>query len=91
VVRAVGPSIKNQLPNALDDPTLELRDSFGVLKATNDNWKDTQEAEIQATGLAPSNDAESAIVEDLTPGSYTVLVRGKNQTGIGVVQIYHVP
>jgi hypothetical protein len=91
VVRAMGPSIKNQLPNALDDPTLELRDSFGVLKATNDDWKETQQAEIQATGLAPANDAESAILEDLTPGNYTALVRGKNQTGIGVVEIYHVP
>jgi len=91
VVRAIGPSIKNQLSNALDDPTLELRDSFGVLKATNDNWKETQQAEIQATGLAPSNDAESAILEDLTPGNYTALVRGKNQTGIGLVEIYHVP
>lgn len=91
VVRAIGPSIKNQLPNALNDPTLELRDSFGVIKASNDNWKESQQAEIQATGLAPSNDAESAIFEDLTPGNYTALVRGKNQTGIGVVEIYHVP
>ena len=91
VVRAIGPSVKNQLPNALDDPTLELRDSFGVVKAANDNWKETQEAEIQATGLAPTNDAESALVETLTPGNYTAIVRGKNQTGIGVVEIYHIP
>jgi hypothetical protein len=91
VVRAIGPSLKSQLPNALDDPTLELRDSFGVLKATNDNWKETQQAEIEATGLAPSNEAESAIFDDLTPGNYTALVRGKNQSGIGIVEIFHVP
>ncbi len=91
VVRAIGPSIKNQLPNALDDPTLELRDSFGVVKAANDNWRESQESEIEMRGLAPTNDAESALFDDLTPGNYTVLVRGKNQTGIGVVEIYHVP
>jgi hypothetical protein len=91
VVRALGPSLKSQLPNALDDPTLELRDSFGVLKATNDNWRETQESEIEMRGLAPSNNAEAAIFDDLTPGNYTALVRGKNQTGIGLVEIYHVP
>jgi hypothetical protein len=92
VVRAIGPSIKNQLPNAISDPTLELRDSFGALVATNDNWMDTQKAEIQATGLAPKNNAESAIVKTLTPGQYTAIVRGKdNTTGVGLVEIYHVP
>ena len=91
VVRAIGPSIQSQLPGALNDPTLELRDSFGVLRATNDNWRETQQAEIEMTGLAPSNDAEAAIFDDLPPGNYTALVRGKDQTGIGVVEVYHVP
>jgi hypothetical protein len=91
VVRAIGPSLKNQLPNTLNDPTLELRDSFGVLVGTNDNWMDTQKTEIEATGLAPTNSAESAVLKTLTPGNYTVLVRGKNETGVGVVDIYHVP
>ena len=90
VVRALGPSLKGQLPNALDDPTLELRDAFGVVKASNDNWRETQESEIEMRGLAPSNDAEAALFDDLSPGNYTALVRGKNQTGIGLVEIYHV-
>lgn len=75
----------------MNDPTLELRDSFGVLVATNDDWMETQKAEIEATGLAPTNNAESAVLETLTPGNYTVLVRGKNETGVGLVEIYHVP
>lgn len=91
VVRAIGPSIKNQVPNALNDPTLELRDSFGVLIGINDDWMESQKAEIQATGLAPTNNAESAVLKTLTPGNYTVLVRGKNQTGVGVVEVFHVP
>jgi hypothetical protein len=35
------------------DPTLFLFDHTGALIAANDNWKDTQQAQIQATGLAP--------------------------------------
>jgi hypothetical protein len=67
----------------LADPTLDLRSSDGTLLATNNNWRDTQEAEIQATGLAPTNNLEAAIVATLIPGSYTVVLRGVNN-GIGV-------
>ena len=56
----------------------------------NDNWKDTQQAEIQATGLAPTNDLESAIVASLAPGPYTIILRGKNNTvGVGLVEAYN--
>jgi hypothetical protein len=56
---------------------------------SNDNWKDSQQSEIEATGLAPDDDLESAIVETLAPGSYTVILRGQNNTtGIGVVEGY---
>jgi hypothetical protein len=92
VVRAIGPSIQNQLPNALNDPTLELRDQFGALIGANDNWKDGQQAEIQAAGLAPTADAESALIKTLVPGPYTALVRGANNTtGVGLVEVYHIP
>jgi hypothetical protein len=50
------------LPGAPGNPTLELRDGNGALIAGNDNWRRDQEAEIIATGVAPSNDLESAIV-----------------------------
>ena len=57
--------------------------------AFNDNWKDTQQGQIEATGLAPTNDAESAIVETLLPGNYTAIVRGKNNTmGVALVEAY---
>src|SRR5204863_507243 len=62
VIRGIGPSLANSdIANPLADPVLELYDSNGALLATNDNWKDAQEAEINATGLAPTNPAESAI------------------------------
>jgi Cysteine-rich secretory protein family len=87
IVRAIGPSLS--VPGAMADPTLELRDATGTLIASNDNWRSTQEAAIAGTGVAPTRDAESAIVTSLSPGSYTAIVRGANgTTGVAVVEVY---
>jgi hypothetical protein len=87
IIRAIGPSLP--LPGALQDPFLELHDGTGAAIATNDNWRSTQMVDIQASSLAPSNDAESAIVATLDPGAYTAVVRGANNTtGIAVVEAY---
>jgi hypothetical protein len=57
---------------------------------TNDNWPDAPNAaEIQATGLAPPDDHESAILMTLPAGNYTTIVRGKNgTTGIALAEAY---
>ena len=88
--RAIGPSLTNfGVPNALQDPTLELRDGNGALLFANDNWRDTQEAEIIATGIQPANDLESAILGTLPPAAYTAIVRGNNDsTGVALVEAY---
>jgi len=87
LVRAIGPSLT--VPDKLADPTLELRDGNGGLIRSNDNWRTDQEAEIIATTIPPSNDLESAIVQTLTPGNYTAIVRGVNgTTGVALVEIY---
>jgi hypothetical protein len=91
--RALGPSVKvngNQVPGVLRDPVLELHDGNGALMATNDNWPDAPNAaEIQATGLAPPDNKESAILMTLSPGNYTTVVRGVgNTTGIGLAEAY---
>jgi len=87
IIRAIGPSLP--LTDTLTDPTLELHDSNGGIIASNDNWKDTQEAEIEAAGLAPTNDFESAIAATLIPGAYTAIVRGQNNTtGVALVEAY---
>ncbi len=90
IVRAIGPSLAQYgITNPLLDPTLELHDGNGAVIAFNENWKDGQQAEIQATGLAPGDDRESAIVRTLAPGSYTAIVRGKDNTiGIALVEVY---
>jgi hypothetical protein len=89
VVRGIGPSLTaHGVPGALANPTLQLR-SAGMLVAQNDDWKDSQQEEIEATGLAPENDAESAIVATLNPGAYTAVLRGAGGTsGIGLIEIY---
>jgi hypothetical protein len=93
VVRAIGPSLANAgVTNALANPSLELHDSNGATVASNDDWKETQEAEINASGLAPHDPAESAIVALLEAGTYTAIVRGHgNTTGIALVEVYQLP
>jgi hypothetical protein len=87
MVRALGPSIP--VPSAVSDPVLELHSASGELLATNDNWRTSQQAAIIATGLAPTNDRDSALIATLATGSYTVVVRGANYaTGIGLVEVY---
>ena len=96
MVRALGPSLSGSgVAGALGDPTLELHDGNGTTIATNDNWKtrpdgSSQQTEIEATTIPPTNDLESALVRTLTPGNYTAIVRGKdNSTGIGLVEVYN--
>jgi hypothetical protein len=89
IVRAIGPSLAG-VANALADPTLELHDSNGATVASNDNWKDTQQSEIEATTIPPTADRESAIVQTLNTGAYTAVVRGKNNTtGVALVEAYN--
>lgn len=90
VVRGLGPSLATRgVTGYLADPTLALYDSSNALVATNDNWKDTQAAEVTASGVPPQNDLESAIVKTLAPGGYTAVLAGKNSgTGVGLVEVY---
>ena len=87
ILRAIGPSLP--VSDALADPVMELHGPAGFTTIINDNWKDTQEAEIIATGFAPTNNLESAIVVTLNPGPYTAIVLGKNNTsGVALVEVY---
>lgn len=92
IVRAIGPDLADAgVPGPLLDPTLELRDAEGNLLAANDNWRTTQEQEIIASGLAPQDDRNSAIVATLFPASYTAIVRGSgDSSGIALVELYEI-
>jgi hypothetical protein len=90
LVRAIGPSVTG-VPGLLADPVLELHRPGGLPTITDDNWRDdpVQEAAIIATGLAPTNNLESAIDATLNPGAYTAVVSGKNNTsGIALIEVY---
>lgn len=89
--RALGPSLASGgIQGLLSDPQLALFDAQGGRIAANDNWRDSQEAAIQATGAAPSDNAESAILADLDPGNYTAVVTGANGAiGVALVEAYH--
>jgi hypothetical protein len=96
IVRALGPSLAaSGIQGVLADPTLELRSGNGTLVDSNDNWKtrpdgSSQQAEIEATTIPPTNDLESAVVQTLSPGNYTAVVRGKSNTvGVGLVETYN--
>lgn len=91
IVRAIGPSLtQSGISNALVDPTLEMHNGDGATLAINDNWKDTQKADIQATGIPPTDDLESAIVATLPAGNYTAIVAGKGgTTGVALVEVYN--
>ena len=90
VARALGSSLADfEIANPLVDPTIELHDQSGAIIASNDDWKETQEAELTSAGLAPPNDKESALLATLPPGPYTAIVRGGNgTTGVGLVEFY---
>lgn len=92
IIRGIGPSL-TAVNGTLADPILELHQGDTTI-ATNDNWKiksdgTNQQAEVEATTVAPSDELESAILATLAPRSYTAILAGKdNGTGIGVVEVY---
>lgn len=88
IVRAIGPSLP--VAGALADPILELHNATGQTIAMNDNWADNvNRQEITATGIAPTNDYESALMMTLDPGYYTAIVAGVNGvTGVALVEVY---
>ena len=99
IIRAIGPELtQHGVPDALANPTLELHDGTGALIASNNNWITTiiggiitsnQVREIRASGFAPGDPFESAIIADLPAGNYTAIVRGvNNTTGVALVEVY---
>ena len=85
LLRGIGPSLP--VPDPLADPVLELRGPNGLI-ITNDNWKD---GNCMLDGLPPTNPLEACIDATLDPGTYTAILKGKNNgTGVGLVELYDV-
>ncbi len=91
IIRGIGPSLANTVPDALPNPQLSLINSSGTVVAMNDDWQDTQASDIGATGLAPTNTLESAILAPLVPGAYTATLSDvSGTTGIGLIEVYNI-
>src|SRR5436190_1472194 len=90
LLRAIGPSLTPLgVPNALVDPVLELHGPGAFVTITNNNWRDTQEAQIQASGIPPTDNLESAIDATLPPGAYTAILSGNGGTsGAALIEAY---
>ena len=91
VLRGIGPSLaEKNVPNSLPNPAIEVFQGSTKI-ADNDNWKSSQQADIMATGLAPTRDEEAAVLLDLAPGAYTVVLRGvDNPEGVALVEAYDI-
>ena len=89
IVRGIGPSLASAgITDVIDDPTLQLFGAGGQF-AFNDDWKDLQQADIEATTIPPTDDRESAVVVTLDPAAYTAVISGKNgKTGVGLIEVY---
>jgi hypothetical protein len=93
LLRGIGPSLTAfGVPNAVQDTTLELHNGNGATIGSNDDWRSDQEQAIKDTTIPPTDDRESAIVQSLAPGPFTVILRGKsNTTGVALVEVYALP
>lgn len=93
VVRGLGPSLSAfGVTGALPDPIIDVKNANGATLISNDDWQQGQPTEINSRGLAPSDTRESALIVALLHGNYTAILRGKNNTtGVGLVEVYHVP
>ena len=91
LLRAIGPSLTRYgITDPLADPIMELHGPTGFTTIINDNWRVPNGTAIQATGIPPVNDLESAILATLNPGAYTAIVRGNppNPSGVALVEVY---
>ena len=96
LLRGLGPSLTALgVPGALQDPNLQLFNAAGTSIAFSNDWQDAGGANtgrIQATGRAPSDPRESAILITLDEGNYTCILTGVGSTtGVGLVEVYEVP
>ena len=91
MVRAIGPSLSRfGIAAPLQDPVLDLYNSRGTHIATDNDWKESQEVAIEASGFSPGDSHEAAIMSVLAPGAYTAIVRSHDNTsGVAFVEVYN--
>lgn len=96
ILRSIGHSLAaSGIASAISDPIMELHDSTSAVIASNDDWISSPDAQMIASyHFDPPNSIESAIIATLNPGSYTVIVKGYEDsttpaaTGVGLFELY---
>ncbi|XOV89507.1 MAG: FG-GAP-like repeat-containing protein [Pseudomonadota bacterium] len=88
ILRALGTDLAlHGVWGALADPELALF-SGATLLDSNDNWESHPGANLIPENLKPSHSVEAAIVTTLDPGTYTVIVGGRDSTeGLAVLEM----
>ncbi len=92
VLRARGPSlVAAGVANPLANPVLQLFSGSTPI-ASNDDWGAAPNAaQITASGFAPSDVRESAIMTTLAPGAYTAIVTdAAGGSGVGLIEMFEV-
>lgn len=89
VMRGLGPSLSG-VPNTLQNPTTRLLDARGRTLDLNDDWMDNPDKDaIIEIGLAPGDPRESAMIDTLGRGIYTMVEQGNHRgEGVAVPEIY---
>jgi hypothetical protein len=92
LVRATGPSLANYGVNgAISGVAVTVYQGSNVI-ASNSGWQNgtaSAVAAIQATGLAPTNANESAVLVTVQPGAYTFIMSGMGgATGIALGEAF---
>ncbi|MBS0657778.1 MAG: S8 family serine peptidase [Verrucomicrobia bacterium] len=91
-MRVLGPSLTSfGVSGAISNPKIDLYGPSGLI-ASNDDYgtlSSSDLADLSSAGLTPFNSLDSALVQDLGPGSYTVVVSGVlGATGVALVEAY---
>jgi len=89
LVRATGPSLAAYgVTNAITATSLSVYSGSSLI-GSNSGWQSTQQAAIQATGLAPTSPNEAAVLMTVSPGAYTVIVNGVNgASGTALIETF---
>jgi uncharacterized surface protein with fasciclin (FAS1) repeats len=89
--RGRGPSLAAfGITNPLPNPAVTVFRN-GAMIGSNDNWRTGgQLRQITATGFAPGNDNEAAVMMLMTPGPYTYHLgsSGASGAGIGLAEVF---
>lgn len=93
LIRAIGPGLTPLgVPGALADPTMELFQGTNVI-ASNDDWSGTQASSLSLGAGAfalPAGSKDAVLVKTLTPGGYTVQIKGKGTAGAVIFEVYEI-